>query len=341
MRKYINILLENSDEILLYRGDSSKVSSFSTEKTKNSIGLLFGYGIYLTSDPSVAEDYTTKGNLKTKWNPDGSILDSGNSRKELLTNYFRTIMDDNDVWSKQKNDIQRDIVNKYPDISYDEKLALYKEQLKPISQKYIKAEIDRVKKEGYRVKKLTTGEWVLMKPHFTGYVSHFSFPVSYINKTVNGDIPLSDGDLEAIISLIEDFFGDRGDFRLNDDTRVSIRQWCKSFKTNPTRRAWEDDLIGGKNQNPSIDDILNGTHGGISFWYAYADKVIDTLQGLGYVGIEYFGGNRSGQYIRGGGGIQHRAFVFWDDQYVNSRKVDETVPTTKKVDGRSLNRLTI
>ena len=47
-------------EMLLYRGDSTSITKFDLAKTDK--WALFGAGIYLTSDPDIAHDYTMFGN---------------------------------------------------------------------------------------------------------------------------------------------------------------------------------------------------------------------------------------------------------------------------------------
>jgi hypothetical protein len=57
----------------------------------------------------------------------------------------------------------------------------------------------------------------------------------------------------------------------------------------------------------------------------------------GYVGIEYFGGNRIGQHVRGGGGRAHRAFCFWDILTVMKFRVEHhPLPKLQGLNVRSL-----
>lgn len=59
--------LGRSDILRLYRGDATKINEFEFRKTNS--WCLFGPGIYLTSNPEVADSYRTKGQYTATWNP--------------------------------------------------------------------------------------------------------------------------------------------------------------------------------------------------------------------------------------------------------------------------------
>jgi hypothetical protein len=56
------------------------------------------------------------------------------------------------------------------------------------------------------------------------------------------------------------------------------------------------------------------------------------LRAHGYNGIEYDGGTRLGSNVRGGGGIRHQSFVFWDDDFINSCRVENQKAAYPKID---------
>ena len=61
--------------------------------------------------------------------------------------------------------------------------------------------------------------------------------------------------------------------------------------------------------------------------------LIDALKKKGYVGYFYDGGVRlAGTLARGGGGVRHNAYVFWDDKAINSFRKDHIVPQDDSVD---------
>ena len=58
--KFIRILKENiSDSITLYRGDSSEIENFDSNKFDNK--AIYGLGLYLTDNKDIAYSYTLKG----------------------------------------------------------------------------------------------------------------------------------------------------------------------------------------------------------------------------------------------------------------------------------------
>jgi hypothetical protein len=105
----------------------------------------------------------------------------------------------------------------------------------------------------------------------------------------------------------------------NNEFVASFDEWVEVFRREGTRYAWNDIMVGGNGENPSLDQFWNGTHGGYGLLSRHEkmDEFIAHLRANGYNGIEYDGGTRLGANIRGGGGIRHQSFVLWDEDIKN------------------------
>jgi hypothetical protein len=168
----------------------------------------------------------------------------------------------------------------------------------------------------------------LVSKERAGTISRFDIPESYLKKTLHAELPLSDGMLTVMRKL---YLGDRFkptdklDMRDTNNEFQTFDNWVKLYKTVGVDYAWRDDddgrVVKSNGENPPLDLLWHGTHYGNHWFHAYVKKFQAAMQQEGYVGLEYYGGNRVGGHLRGGGGVKHRAFVFWDGAAINRFKI--------------------
>jgi hypothetical protein len=165
-------------------------------------------------------------------------------------------------------------------------------------------------------------------------VSRFDIPDEYLARTIHGDEPLSDTEVKIIGAFVEkmsphgysDFRDTDGITVQSDDGTHNFWKWVEVFKKSGSDYAWRDGkdrFMGGKGENPSLDQVWNGQHGGYAIFYKGGDQFIDFMKENGFTGIQYHGGVRIGDSVRGGGGIRHTSYVIWDSDYVTKCRVDQ------------------
>jgi hypothetical protein len=226
MREFIN-LLENDQTVVLYRGDSTRIDRFEISKTDS--GALLGMGIYLTSSPEVAKDYTVKdttgGDIvfrnRNRDYDQNRDYDGSYSPKDLISAYLRKIMKDagfdeeleklKTLWQRQfhermvgleypRGDDDRELYIQNRDKIGDQVRAEFAVVRNKLIQKYM-ANAKKVfakQRPDMRIMKLTTGEYVFMKSQREGGISKFEFPTSYIARCLHAESPLPDEILPII-----------------------------------------------------------------------------------------------------------------------------------------------
>ena len=346
MRNFIDLLEDDAGYTYLYRGDASNVEKYEIDKTEDFLAL-FGYGIYLTNSHEVAKDYTVKGSPEVIF-PPPSDDDNYNSANRLLIGFIVNLMLNNGFKeAKQK------MIEKYSfggvrnDFKYaspewharEEEIRQMREaDMNAVKHEYIQkafAEYKKLKKT-MKIAKLTTGEYVFVKNKRSAIISKFKVPNAYIERVLHADRPLSDAGVEVVRDLYKRAYKR---FAEDDNAILDLRtlkpskdlnkmnsfdEFVRDYKKYGSRYAWTDDnrKMGGKGENPSLDMFMNGTHSGHSAFKtdrATQKFVIESFQKLGYVGFEYEGGTKlTGTGTRGGGKHLHRAFVFWDEEAINS-----------------------
>lgn len=370
MRAYID-LVESAETVTLYRGDPTEIERFETAQTD--YGALLGIGIYLTDSPDVAADYTAAKNANGTGDIAYRKLSRDDDRpamnpKELIQAYLRKLAQDMglpDAVAEAKSKWQQKYYES-PRIEDPDERQAFQDGLNKGFQaersKIIRDYVNRAKREfqrqrpNLRMVKLTTGEHMFVHPARKGQVVRFEVPKSYVERTLHADRPLPDNVIPAIRRAFARVAHDgREDTQFDlrtlnpknrgattDDGRYygdehgpnSVDEYIAAYKKHGARYAWTEKLIGGKGENPSLDDIWNGTHSGFSVFYdrARQEAFIKDLQELGYTGFAYDGGIRlAGTANRGGGGILHNAYVFWDDAAINSFRVGSHKPSDEEV----------
>lgn len=335
-----------TDTVMLYRGDASHVVHFEIGKTDQH--ALFGRGIYLTDSPVVAADYT----LKTS---EDIVFSAGrdaafSSKEELVRAYLAQIAQElgfKEAVTRCKDKWQELFYQKRTEVYVSNRMATHDDvsaatddiqkgfsaEKRKIAQQYVlkakKVYAERVKT--LKMVQKSTGEWVFVKPERDGVISTFAVPVEYCKKALDAETPLPD-DLIPILraafyAAVPDNPNGMTNFRVygptGEDMHVGFDDYIAGFKTNGSFYAWANREIGGKGKNPSLDEILNGTHSGYYVWERTQDQMVADLLAKGYVGVRYQGGVRiAGNGPRGGGGILHTAYSFWDENMINSFRTD-------------------
>lgn len=337
-----------TDTIRLYRGDASFVDRFEVGKTD--AHALFGHGIYLTDSAEVATDYTLKANEDVIFPVNRDDNGPFNSQQDLVRAYLGKLA--LELGFKHAHDEAR---KKFERLANDKQAEVYKNANGPVGYDVIQAElagihadwakarralaqkfIAQAKKvyagQDIRMAVKTTGEWVFVKSERRGIVSAFDVPRSYVSKTLDAEAPMPESLLPIVKAAFYTALPNKVDGPLDlrvgaiggdEEMGLTFDQYIDGFKTKGSRYAWAGHRIGGKGLPPSIDEIINGTHAGYYVWEKAWDVLVRKLQAMGYVGFKYQGGIRiGGNGNRGGGGILHNAYSFWDEKTINGFRVD-------------------
>lgn len=367
MREFINILEAENDTVTLYRGDSSKIDQFDLSKTDAE--ALLGVGIYLTDDVTVAKDYTIKSTADPNIVFRSRAEERPTDLKQLTAEFLRSLANkgadhrrdtkgelDNAIFDlkvKWEQKYHRDSAN----LDWTDKEARGKMQAEINAQfqaeksalirkavEAAKAEFKRMRPD-MRAIRLTTGEYVFTKKDRDGVVSTFEVPKDYIAKCLDVERPLPD----SLLPVVKAAFA-RAAPTGDADQPWDLRHWdekggqamgrtfdqfVQGYKTLGSRYAWTDTNIGEKGENPSLDVFWNGTHSGYHVFQndrIKQEALIADLKKLGYVGYFYDGGVRmAGTQARGGGGLRHNAYVFWNADEINSFRRDNIEVTDDEV----------
>ena len=323
----------------IYRGDPCHIESFDLARTD--AGALLGLGVYLTDDPVVAQDYTLLRSPDVLLNPEEDIL----SEEELLAAYAEHIIE-----TELNGPEQRELVRLAHQNRFATEFRDYADRNSPEAEahrKRIHADFEKAmtelqdELEAAAWKKIDStrsqmgvttnvfGSHVLVAAGRAGEVSSFELSRAYLGRCIHAEQPMSSDVVAAVRDFVGKALGDinrRFDLRDIDGQFCSFDGWIEEFRARGSRYAWTDMAVGGRGMNPSLDEFINGTHGGFSLFYNARERqmeLIQALHGLGYVGFEYAGGHRiSGTGARGGGavGTPHRAFCLWDTDHLNRHR---------------------
>ena len=355
MRNFINIV-----EAILYRGDSTEIDAYQLDKTYDN--ALFGRGIYLTDNRDVAGDYTINKGASDQMvsNP----REEYKSQRDAIAGVLMDILNKEVKWPEEQERLKKvhsdrwwnDEIPEHPgtramrfgEPGYHEARERqqqdYKADLIAAYQKALRKakKLYKERAANYRIVKDTMGRWMVVAANRPGRVSRFDIPDDYLARTLHGDLPLTDEEIKIVGSFIETVTPQGTDFRDANNELVSTQdgshnfwKWVEVFKAHGSGYAWRDDedwFMGGKGENPSLDQIWNGQHGGFSVFYKSGDAFIPYMQSHGYTGIEYQGGVRIGDNVRGGGGIHHTSYVLWDADYVNKCRIDQETVNDPQID---------
>ena len=281
-----------SGHVRLYRGDSSKIEQFNVGAT--ALNNLFGQGIYLTDNTRVAGDYTSKGDSE-----DVIFRLSGRNmtRQQVLDYFIRQIarkLDEKGVdHSKEMRYWSHDVpysdgadfgnmTNELRQREHQQRIAFATQRWNQLSKEY---EV-RVKLDG-------TG--VIQRKSQQGNIAVFDVPETYLRTFLNADDSIPDRVLDNLTWALRKFE--------DKSTAGDIEQFVK-------QQEWEDETPTFRTIYTSItfeSPLVSDGEAQATF--------IDSLQDLGYNGIEYTGG------VSMGGGYRHRAYSAWDAEKINSYRI--------------------
>lgn len=276
------------EKITLFRGDSEKIKEFDVKKTHRY--CLVGPGIYLTNALTVAESYMDKGSKESNSHTlfQGEAKDRPAAFKAGFQHYVTLYIESFCPEFRRA----------------DKKSKAYLNLVNRIEQVY-KAHIDNrsIIAEYPKYKRPTASDWEITVTYTpekkVGFITRFEFP----KKEFETGVMKIDGHIkdEFFWELIWDNQIGYGD---PYDTK---HDFIKNNAAGPKPIAWR-----------LPDGSFNRTAARAYPWHNTEAllKIRNILVPYGYHGYEYNGG----QYA-GGKGL-HRAFVIWDDEFVNDHKVE-------------------
>lgn len=291
----IQDIFENAkDCVRLYRGDSSKIKSFDRSKTNTF--ALFGQGIYLTDNKRVAGDYTSKSN-------DNDVIyrTVGKTKQEVLDKYLNQIASTID---HNGNDLSNKIEYWGSSVPFSNGSSWSTKGMKKNEEEY-KKRLEYAKQawnkisKNYEIRIKLDGTAVIQKKSNVSesQISEFDVPQSYMKKLFHADDPINDKILDKLLYVLKK----NNDIATANDINRYVRDEQKEYGVNPSYRTI---FINIGADSPLSDREVQ-------------DQFIESLEDMGYVGIEYTGG------MSMGGGYKHRAYVFWNSEQLNKFKVNK------------------
>lgn len=283
------------ENLVLYRGDSTKIKEFDTKKTFKH--CLLGQGIYLTDKLEVADSYRDKGSYHT------------NQRDNTLVNHIANISKEEAL----KQALVEFALRKWKESHNTDKLNPKKAEEAIQRFKYdffnlqdagcIEIENKRLTDKTKQYVTFTTVKLIEKNALKEGYLTEFHFPKAYLERNIiNVDSSKQDkGFLEILYSqnLVR--------FRLTHE--ATLLAFRKSLRHIP-----EKFMV--KTQFPTLELFIEEVYRyGFRRLELDYNKIRSALRDYGILGFEYNGG------MRIGGCGYHRAFVLWDDSFVNEHKV--------------------
>lgn len=302
-------------DLILYRGDSVYIEEFLYSRTDRY--CLVGKGIYLTSNPEVADTYRTKGldfHLRGKYRSKSHDLFSDSSPNLTLGKALEAafVAYLKHVWKKKTGvDIletdKRWPLHRINHLQEWERLLKDKEKLS----------ISDTQSNGFRYNSSSRSIVIRLieKPEKkVGYLSKFAFPNDR-GQFENAMFPIYDRLTEP---LLWEMFYDAGLFHE------------KRFKTRAQYVAGRMNTVIGEAYVIPAYTMARGGFRSAAAQIAYArdlvaksyrvnsnqfPKVQKVLRSIGYLGFSYPGGMMSGM-------TRHKAYSVWDEDFVNKHKVE-------------------
>lgn len=277
----------SENTICLYRGDSSKIEEFDVKRTDKY--CLVGPGIYLTDNKDIAESYRTKGLSYQKRisgfvRPHKVLLGSSIEKNTRIDRSLAYKEAYDNFWMEIQEERRFVYGSRYIEEKRNSKK--YKEEIKNLYKEYI-----------------AEGVVHSIYGYFGGkrQISViYNRPLQNIRTNdYIGYITCFEFDKNTLESSIipNDLYYRYNVWRGHPNESV-VRELLSEYKNCTTYN-----LI--MKYSPSLDEAV-----GLSY-----TTIKNVLQPYGIRGIEYHGG-----YVTGG--VHHRAFCIWDDEYVNKHRVD-------------------
>lgn len=300
IRKWINIITESDNYVILYRGDSTQIDAFDLNKTD--MFALFGQGIYLTDNNRIAKDYTAKASTN------GDIIfrvTSAKSKQDVIDRWIRNKSKWIDLNGKLVTGFETWGKNALPYSNGMDWSARTEETIPEYNKRiqYATAMWNELE-PSVEVRKQVTGEYIIRKKSNNSQITKFKIPVSYINRCLVADDEISDDVLNVIVVLLKQY-GDKS-------TATDLIQYVNKYK-NYGVLDYQNNELGGDGYSPTFREVwvnISADSPLINNSKAQAD-LRQHLRDLNFTGIHYVGG------ITMGGGTKHNAYVLWDDVFVN------------------------
>lgn len=275
--------------LTLYRGDSSKIKEFKFNKTNKY--CLVGQGIYLTNSKRVAETYRTKFSDTTTEVvlfqgpcPNRSVAKKEGFGMFLIYQYRKS---NPKLWYSEVERMLNN--NKLPRKFIEQQQGIY-ENLWETGQ--ITAEYTNVFPQSEKQIKVVYDLNVKV-----GRITVFDFDADYFNANVfNVDRVMKRDEVDLIYD--EDILGIKDKIDRQEFSHICQH---RGFLDLTTYFNYCSKSLSGARRRSSSE---------------FFTKLRDVLNDYGVIGLEYDGG------VRLGGGIHHRAFCIWDEDYVNQHKVE-------------------
>ncbi len=324
-------------ELIAYRGDPTAVDRFQIAKMHHD--GLFGYGIYLTDSPIVAEDYA----FASKDSYDHVFRNCKDDR-DAVKAYMLSLMLGECGYQEKGRALREQITNQVYDPAargdldfathHDNLNREYKRAMSDIALATM-ADAKRLvaeRRDTIRFHADTLGNYRLLKNGSQGFVTSFSLPKTFATSMLDADAPLPDEALGAVGNALKEI--GFTSFRHEDSHWNTWEEWVELVRREPMCYAWCDHQFGGNGINPSLDEVRNGTQFGGSAFHDLKNQQIlsDKLEEIGYRGITFQGGvPGNGELPRGGGGIPHRVYVVWNEDYLHTRRLSTAEVVTRPI----------
>lgn len=306
----------------LYRGDVQPVEAFSVDKTSPT--GLFGRGVYLTDNPEVARTYTTKG-------ADGAqiagkrFVGFGTSPEDAIDS-----LADSELRSLANTRLKANVEG-----------TLERELGRPPTSQEV---LERVKDDVIYSRIGKPGEFEVIdrgvsgsqgrlyefvnKSAYTGEVTEVRLPRSIDASVINAEAAVDDDVAAAIEDVARQFKLDDGQrsgieavlSRIEDSESyygtpdAGVRDLFNVTTTNGNYGAQVEGLIGERGDFGTIYEFI-ANEVGPDDWPAFEEALRRRLQAAGYEGIRYDGGARLNSDVK------HNAYVLWDVDGINRRRV--------------------
>ena len=275
--------------IILYRGDSTSIDSFDVKKA--SPYALLGKGIYLTDSRDVAKTYRIKDNHLATALYEGKAA----NKPEALQKAFQKYAEDQ-VWRHPNNvkNILRGGYDKHKENIINQARREWNNLLEGGK---ITCEYDHNKNivvkfnRNYILEGSAISQFLFSKEEFESKIFKFSGICS---------------DEEFV-----DFIKNQTAFikRENEDHRKKLSKF-----TNVLALTAPTSLTLGKHPHTGVECVSINEYGLSSLPQKIKERINKHLKSRGFKGLEYAGGVITHQF-------RHRAFVVWDDEWVNEHRV--------------------
>ena len=271
-------------QLILYRGDAEKIREFDFNKTNKY--CLFGQGIYLTNKMRVADSYRTKGGRGSIYS---HVLFTGRAknRNEAFDKGFGLFA----------SDLHHELTGKWLSRGLGDASPKFVNQAQARYRLLI--EEGRIVATYTQAPYTVRGKYVPVEPMLEVTYDREQ-PVGYVTK-----FAFDEQTFTASMIPIDRPIHDTTFWELMYDRKVDIGV--------PAADRHAFIVINSDRFAKAVDFGSTIAHNDRT---AKFRQIRNAIEPYGYRGFEYSGG------LHIGGHGQHRAFVVWDDDYVNQHKVE-------------------